>query len=170
MGANWPQKCGGYLAHTNVTTLYRTLCILLFGCQVSLCAYSMHVPHTGQYFRTMWCYSDHFFCLVCRLPWEKRKKDKIITVLSHRVCYGRPSWTSGHCGTKLKIFTICNFTLCLSLMRYSLYYTSTTLWSAKPQWHVYTPHSTCNAATCIRMHRLLHCHLGSIKIRLGIAH
>ena len=47
--------CGGYLVHTNVTTLYRTLYILLYGCG---CA--MHVP---WHFWTMWWYPDHFFLL-----------------------------------------------------------------------------------------------------------
>ena len=50
-----------------LTILYRTLCILLFGCLLALYGSTMHPAQLCGGFRTI------FFCLVCG-PLEKKKK------------------------------------------------------------------------------------------------
>ena len=47
-------------ARGTLTTLYRTLCILLFGCLLALYAWLYYASCS-----TVWWFSDHFFCLVC---------------------------------------------------------------------------------------------------------
>ena len=52
-------------ARGTLTILYRTLCILLFGCLLAL------YGSTNASSSTVWWFSDHFFCLVCG-PLEKK--------------------------------------------------------------------------------------------------
>ena len=56
-------------ARGTLTTLYRTLYILLFGCLLALYGSTMHPARLCGGFRTT------FFCLVCG-PLEKKKKKK----------------------------------------------------------------------------------------------
>ena len=57
---------------STLTTLYQTLCMVLFGCLLALWGSTMHPARLCGGFQTI------FFCLVCRLPWKKKEGNTLL--------------------------------------------------------------------------------------------